>query len=105
MTTTLIHHGYNLLKIDARTACETDRFSGGIVTQCWAWDGGDAACLVYGTLPNVSCWTIVRLGDQVRVIEAKGLKMALKECGVDASDWPIVSGPQYEWDQKNRKAS
>jgi hypothetical protein len=52
--------------------------------QLWAWDGGDAITVLTGGLsgtPDSRVFFVVRLGDNVRVVEAQSFKEAMESLG------------------------
>lgn len=59
-------------------------------TQFWAWDGGDAIVVVTGHIPYVSCWVVIRIGVKIRTVEAKGLKQAMGEVGLNFEEFEVI---------------
>lgn len=49
-------------------------------SQRWQWEGGDALVVVTGRLPNVTCYTVIRVGNSVHVLEGS-LNQALRSLG------------------------
>ncbi len=60
-----------------RMDCRLDGWS---VSQCWAWDGGDAAVIVMAELPmKVTTYTVVRVGIHLGTIPNASLTEAVRE--------------------------
>jgi hypothetical protein len=59
-------------------------------TQLWAWKGGDAMVVVTGYCPNVIGYTVIRVGNTVKVLEGS-LNQALRGMGFDpAKDFTVA---------------
>lgn len=54
------------------------------VTQVWTWDGGDAIVVMGGRAwdGTVPCYVVVRLGDNIRIVEAQSVNKALNFLGI-----------------------
>ncbi len=59
-------------------------------TQHWAWEGGDAVCVVTGSGHNVRTYCVIRVGTDVRVVEANGLTFAMDAIGLDSTKFKVV---------------
>lgn len=58
------------------------RLTGWSVSQCWAWDSGDAAIIVMAELPlKVTTYTVIRVGIEMATIPNVSLTEALQEMG------------------------
>lgn len=60
-------------------------------TQTWTWDGGDAIVVLTGGFKRPVTYVVLRLGDVVKIYEARGLMHALEQAGEDPNSYEIVA--------------
>jgi len=71
------------------TRASDSELSRWVATQYWKWEGGDAIVVVVGELPNVTTKVVLRLGDNLSIYTAVGLKDALKQAGQDPARYVV----------------
>lgn len=91
MSTKIKVIGYDELHADTKAVrWEDARTSGWLTTStCFAWKGGEAVGVVTGHHPNVRCYTIIRLGKKVSVVEGS-LRDAMRAFGLDEKKYTVV---------------
>lgn len=92
----LLHHGYDESKASeaTRRIRQSDvrtRYQAA-TTQVWSWEGGDAI-IIFAPEAAVGYlgYAVIRVQDDVQVIECDGLKAALRWFNINLSDYTITT--------------